>query len=115
MNEDSRLQRVKKVLARPPNEKELKVMASKKGAAPAAKANAAEAPAKAKKAAVDENMITLADLCKELKIQGQAARRKLRAAKLQKDGRWVFEIGSAELKKVREILTAKPKEEAEAA
>lgn len=115
LNLESRLQRVKQTLARPPTEKEMKIMAAKKAPAPAAKANAAAAaPAKepAKKAN-DENLVTLAEICKEMGITGQAARRKLRAAKLQKEGRWVFEAGSAEEKRVREILAARPAEKDE--
>ena len=64
------------------------------------------------KQADDPNIVTLAALCKELKITGQAARRKLRSAKLNRDGRWNWPKDSDELDEVREILTAKEEKEA---
>lgn len=85
-------------------------MASKK-AAPAAPATqngqtsaATAAPAKGK-AEVDPNMVQLADVCKELGITGQVARRKLRAAKLPHEGRWQWPKDSEELKKAKIVLT----------
>lgn len=116
MDLDSRLQRVKDSLSHPPTEKEIALMASKKNAAaPSTPANKGDAPKAAKKE-LDPNQISLATICKELKVVGQVARRKLRAAKMVKDGRWVFTKGSPEEKRVREILTAKEKaKDAEAA
>jgi hypothetical protein len=109
-NLEASLQRVKEVLARPPTEKEMKTMATKKNAAaPASKASASAAP-KAKKEA-DPNMITLAAVCKEIGITGQVARRKLRAAKLVRDGRWAFQKDSRELAEVRKLLTPADGEE----
>ena len=102
----SRLQRVKSVLARPPTNEETTMSVSINKAVKSPTGNAAAAAVKAKKE-IDPNLIPLATLCKELKISGQAARRKLRAAKLTKDGRWAFQRGSAEERKVRELLTAK--------
>jgi len=82
-------------------------MATKKNAAPAPAANDPTKAPKAAKKELDPNQISLAQICKEEKILGQVARRKLRAAKMVKDGRWVFTKGSPEEKKVRELIRAK--------
>lgn len=79
--------------------------------APANTAAPAEKPAKE----VDPNAITLAEICKELGIAGTVARRKLRAKKVQKDGRWVWQKGSKELEEVRKLLSEKPEPKPEAA
>lgn len=59
---------------------------------------------KAAKAAKPENVVTLKELTKEAKLSGRAARLKLRAAKLEKDGRWEWEKGSPGLKEARKAL-----------
>ncbi len=63
---------------------------------------------KAAKADKDEDsndgMITLADLAGEAKISGAAARRKIRAAELERDGRWAWKDGSKSLKTARKAL-----------
>ena len=43
-------------------------------------------------------------LAKEAKIEPRVARRKLRKAKLEPDGRWSWEAGSAALKAARKAL-----------
>jgi hypothetical protein len=60
----------------------------------------------AKKAPVeiDPDSVPLGELLKEANIGGQAARRKLRAAKLARSGRWAWKKGSTELKAAREAL-----------
>jgi hypothetical protein len=50
--------------------------------------------------------ISLKDLAKEYKMKESAARRKLRAAGLKPDGRWVFEKGSSQLTKAKAALAA---------
>lgn len=52
----------------------------------------------------EENVVTLATLATEAKMSGAVARRKLRDAELKRDGRWSWEEGSKDLKKVREVL-----------
>ena len=76
------------------------------------KSAAADKPAKRTKAArtngaTDENVITLAELCKDYKIEPSAARRKLRAAELEPDGRWKWAKGSSALKAAEKVLAAK--------
>jgi hypothetical protein len=104
---------VKSEINRQPTLKELESMAAKKSNATAAPAPEPKAAAPAKE--VDPNLIPLATVCKEFGISGQVARRKLRAAKLSKDGRWAWNKDSPELKKVRELLTPKAKEASAAA
>jgi hypothetical protein len=50
--------------------------------------------------------VTLADVCKELKMEPRNARKKLRTAEnINVDGqRWSWPAGSAELTKVRKLL-----------
>lgn len=61
--------------------------------------------AKKKSAAKDtEGMVSLKTLCKELKIDATAARRKLREAGLKPDGRWMWKEGSGDLKKANSVL-----------
>lgn len=73
----------------------------------AAKKKAPVATASKKKAAKPEGeVITLKAIAKELKIEPRVARKKLRAAKIKNDGRWSWPVGSADVKKVREALTA---------
>jgi hypothetical protein len=52
-----------------------------------------------------DGMITLRALAGELKITPRAARIKLRAAELKRDGLWAWKAGSAELTKIRKLLT----------
>lgn len=99
--------------------------AKKNSAAPAPAPTAAPTPAPAgapaaataeaaPKKEIDPNAVPLADICKELGLTGPVARRKLRAAKANKDGRWVWQKGSKELEEVKKILSAKPEPKAEA-
>ena len=96
---------------------EIKTMATKKAApaansAPPTTTEKTPAPAKAE---VDPNVVTLAEVCKEVGTTGTVARRKLRAAKLQRDGRWAWPKGSKELAEVKKLITPKEEEEAPAA
>lgn len=85
---------------------------AKAAAAPAkggAKKKAAAAAPVAKKSApapaADSNQVSLAELCKELKLEPAAARRRLRGAEgFERDGRWAWKANSPELKKVRSLL-----------
>ncbi len=62
--------------------------------------------AKKKVVKVDDGMITLAALATELKMDPKVARVKLRKAELKRgEGRWAWPIGSAELTKVKKLLT----------
>ena len=98
-------------------------MAAKKNAAAPAPtpaptstpATASAAPAEKVVKEVDPNAVPLAEICKELGIAGPVARRKLRAAKVNKDGRWIWQKGSKELEQIKAILSAKPEPKAEAA
>lgn len=82
--------------------------------APAPTAAPAAAPAEKAKPEKDPNVVTLAELCTEIGIAGTAARRKLRAKKVNKDGRWQWQKDSKELAAVRELLIAKDEPKAEA-
>lgn len=53
-----------------------------------------------------ENLVTLKQLCKDVKLDPRVARRKLRNADLKADGRWSWEKGSSALKKVTDVLSA---------
>ena len=68
-------------------------------------------PAKKAKATTEksrqpqEGMTTLADICKELGVEGRIARRKLRTAKFEQPGAtWAWEEGSKEIDEVKELL-----------
>jgi hypothetical protein len=50
-------------------------------------------------------VVTLQALAAELKIEPRAARIKLRNAELKREGRWAWKAGSAELTKVRKLLS----------
>ncbi len=53
-----------------------------------------------------DGMITLAALAAELKIEPKAARAKLRNGEVKRgEGRWEWKEGSAELTKVRKLLS----------
>lgn len=60
----------------------------------------------AKPAKAEKEMVTLADICKELKIEPRAARKKLRGNEaINVDGqRWSWPAGSAEIAKVKKAL-----------
>ncbi len=62
--------------------------------------------AKPAKKSADKEMVTLADLCKELKMEPRTARKKLRGAEnINVEGqRWSWPVGSAELTKVKKLL-----------
>lgn len=51
-----------------------------------------------------DGLISLADLAKEAKIAPASARVKLRAAEIERDGRWAFKDGSSALKAARKAL-----------
>lgn len=75
--------------------------------APVKKAAAKKAPAKkapAKKSPTDG--VTLAQICKELKLEPHIARRRLRTAKLKNPGRWSWPKGDSEINKVKTVLKA---------
>src|SRR3954470_22016876 len=60
--------------------------------------------------AVPDGHTGLAAICEEMKLKPTVARRKLRAAEVEKpEGQhgWYWKDGSKDLKKIREILTAK--------
>ena len=111
-----RLETVKHLLDQPLTRKERKMAKKKlaKKTAPAANATASET-ASAEPAAED-NRVSLATLSEEVGITPQAARRKLRASNLVKDGRWAWPEDSDELEEAREVISkAEEKEEAAAA
>ena len=70
-----------------------------------------EKPAKKEKAkkGADPDLVSLADLCKEAKILGRIARRRLRKVygTLQDGARWEWKKDDAELEKIRALLAAK--------
>lgn len=56
--------------------------------------------------ATDDGMGTLAALAAELKIEPKAARAKLRKGEVKRgEGRWEWKEGSAELTKIRKLLS----------
>src|SRR3990167_2898058 len=59
-----------------------------------------------KKPPTGENLVSLSDVCKELKLQPRAARRILRDSKLKHNGRWAWEKNSSDLTKVKSTLKA---------
>jgi hypothetical protein len=66
---------------------------------------AAKKKVSTKPTAGSESMVRLADLAKEAEVSPQRARQKLRAAEgIERDGRWKWDKGSTELKKVRKAL-----------
>ena len=78
----------------------------------AAPAPAPEAKAPKAKAEKDPDLVTLAELCQELRIVGRIARRRLRKAlgQVGTGSRWEWKKASEELAKVRDLLTAKEAE-----
>lgn len=88
-----------------------KAKGGKKAASAPAEAPAPAGKKKAKPAAAegDENLVTLATLAAELKVDPRAARRKLRtkfADSHEGKARWAWPAGSKELDQVREALSA---------
>jgi hypothetical protein len=72
-----------------------------------AKANGAAKPKKVEAKKKEPNVVTLADLCKEAKVEPKVARVRLRASKLKKSSSgWQWQKGSATLKEVRKMITA---------
>lgn len=61
----------------------------------------------AKKAESNEGKVTLAELATEAGITSAAARRKLRDAELNREGRWAWDEGSKGLKEARAALGIK--------
>lgn len=99
---------LKKPIAVPAEENE---MADQETAASEEKSKKKKVKKVAKKAAKaskpakkDANSVTLADLAKEAKITPQRARQKLRAAEVERDGRWSWEKGSKALASARKAL-----------
>lgn len=92
---------------KPPVAQENDDMSSKKKSAPKKKAVKTKSASKPREAKVDENVTTLKDLCKSLKIEPRAARVKLRAAEIENPGRWSWKKGSGELTKITKLLSAK--------
>lgn len=81
-------------------------------------ADPAPAPAaKAAKAEKDPDLVTLAELCVELRIVGRIARRRLRKAlgQVGTGSRWEWKKASEELAKVRALLTTPAADPAPAA
>ena len=73
---------------------------TKKAAAPQVKEKKASAPAK------DSNEVSLAALCKQLKVEPSTARRILRNAEIESPGsRWAWKAGSRDLTAVTKLLT----------
>ena len=68
-----------------------------------------EAPKKTKKELAPNKLVSLEELCKELKIDGMKARRLLRASdiKHKRGTSWEWLRGSAELKEAHAVLTKK--------
>lgn len=85
----------------PPKEKP--VSAKKKAKKVAKKTSATKSNGSAPK---DENVVSLKDLAKSHGLKEAVARRKLRAAGLETEGRWRWEKGSAGLKKAEAALSA---------
>jgi hypothetical protein len=63
-----------------------------------------KAKGKAKVEASDDGKISLSELASEAGITAAAARRKLRAADLSREGRWSWEDGSKAYKEARKAL-----------
>lgn len=78
---------------------ESKVSSAKKKAKTPAKT-----AGKKKSAAADPNVVTLAELAKEVGLKPPVARRKLRAAGLEPEGRWKWDKDSGALTKARKVL-----------
>lgn len=60
---------------------------------------------KVAKPEVDDNSVKLKDIAKELKINARDARKILRKEKVKNPGRWSWPDKSADLKKVRDLLS----------
>lgn len=106
MTLDEALQRCKAEFENPDPfiEKEPEMARKKTAEAPAAKKKAAKS-AKSNGSAAKEGFVSLATVAKEFKMEPSAARRRLRAAELDRgDGRWSWKDGSKDLAKVRTIL-----------
>ena len=112
-----RLETVKHLLDQPLTRKERKMAKKKLAKKTAPASNAAEtAPAAEAAPAEEDNRVSLATLCEEVGIAPQAARRKLRASNLVKDGRWAWPEDSDELEEARAVISKEEeKEEAAAA
>lgn len=82
---------------KPTPKKVKKVAKSKKAAKKVSKKSASRSES-------SDGKVKLADLASEVGITAAAARRKLRAANLSRDGRWAWEEGSKELKAARKAL-----------
>lgn len=115
------LERVKKAISNLPDEgadmsteeKESNNEATEKPAAKKKVAKKSPAATKKKvvkaasKKAVDsnDNLITLAELCKSIKMEPRTARQVLRKAELSVEGgRWAWKKGSGDVKKVETLL-----------
>ena len=89
----------------PSKEKKMAKKVEKKGKAEVEEKTKSKSKAKSKPAKADEDgNVTLAELASEAGISAAAARRKVRATEIERDGRWAFKEGSKQLKTVREAL-----------
>ena len=74
---------------------------------PIVKAAPKAKPAPKAKKEPASNVVTLAELCKEAKVNPKDARVKLRASKLKKSASsWEWPKGSAALKEAKKVITA---------
>lgn len=88
-----------------PSPKEGKTMPAKKKAKKTASSEPKSAKRKSSNGSADNaNVVTLAELAKDYKIEPTVARQRLRAAGLKKAGRWAWEKGSKELKAAEKAL-----------
>jgi predicted nucleic acid-binding Zn-ribbon protein len=88
--------------------KEKSVSEEKKGPKKKAvkKTSAKKVTAKKSNGHADENVVTLKQLCKDMKLDPRVARRRLRAAEMKAEGRWSWPKGSGALAKVEKALAA---------
>lgn len=101
----SKEKKMAKKVNKPEAEDEDEAPKAKKGGK-AAKADKSEKKGKTGKAAKadDDGNVTLAALAAEAGISAAAARRKVRATELERNGRWAFKEGSKQLRTVRTAL-----------
>lgn len=89
-----------------PSNKSVKKKGAKK-VATKAKKTAAKKVAKKSEVKTEGEKVTLQDLATEAKITTQRARQKLRAAEVERDGRWSWDKGSRALQAARKALDLK--------
>jgi hypothetical protein len=107
----SALEKVKSQMADPDTAKieesttEESTVATKTKKAPKKKAAKTNGAAK-KVDKAEDGLVSLKALAAELKIEPRLARVKLRKAEIENPGRWAWKDGSAELTKIRKLLSA---------